>query len=185
MYQFIFTTKVPLLHLYTKALFRKFTSKAGLIFLYPLTRFMVMNRLQQFLNTQTFGSAADAGLLILRLATGLLMMTHGWPKLISFSEKADQFYDFIGLGGEVSLALTIFAEFFCSLFIVLGLGTRLFLIPLIIVSLVIVLVVHGADPLGDKEHGLLFLAPYITLILTGPGKYSIDFLLQPGRKKMY
>lgn len=138
----------------------------------------MINRLRQLFATPTYGSAADAGLLILRLGAGLLMMTHGWPKLVSFSEKAEKFYDFMGLGGEVSLALTIFAEFFCSLFVVLGLGTRFFLIPLVIVSLVIVFMVHGADPLGDKEHGLLFLAPYLTLLLTGAGKYSLEYAIQ-------
>ena len=89
----------------------------------------------------------------------------------------------MGLGGEISLALTVFAEFFCSLLLVLGIGTRLFLIPLIIVAMVIVFVVHGADPLGDKEHGLLFLAPYITLMLTGPGKYSLRLLTSARTQK--
>jgi putative oxidoreductase len=138
----------------------------------------MMNLLRHLFKTPTYGSAPDAGLLILRLGAGLLMMTHGWPKLMSFTEKAEKFYDFMGLGGEVSLALTIFAEFFCSLCIVFGLGMRIFLIPLIIVSLVIVFVVHGSDPLSEKEHGLLFLVPYLTLLLTGAGKYSLDYFLQ-------
>ncbi|HQW02973.1 MAG TPA: DoxX family protein [Saprospiraceae bacterium] len=142
-----------------------------------------MNYLRTLLKATTYGSAADAGLLILRMGAGLLMATHGWSKLMGFSEKSGDFYNFMGLGDEISLALTVFAEFFCSMFLVLGIGTRLFLVPLIIVAVVIVFVVHGPDPLGDKEHGILFLVPYITLMLTGPGKYSIDYLVQPGKGK--
>jgi len=142
----------------------------------------MMNQVKSMLKAPAYGNPVDAGLLLLRLGAGM-MMTHGWPKLTGFSEKADGFYDFMGLGGEWSLALTVFAEFFCSLFLVLGLGTRLVLIPLIIVAVVIVFVVHGADPFGDKEHGLLFLVPYIVLMMTGPGKYALDYLLWPGTKK--
>ena len=131
-----------------------------------------MNYLRSIPKATTYGSAADAGMLILRLGAGLLMATHGWSKLMGFSEKSGDFYNFLVLGDQISQALTVFAEIFCSMFLVLGIGIRLFLVPLIIVAVVIVFVVHGADPLSDKEHGILFLVPYITLRLTGPGKYS-------------
>jgi putative oxidoreductase len=136
-----------------------------------------MRRLREMFKTATYGGAADIGLLVLRIGVGLLMMTHGWPKYITFSEKAEKFYDFIGLGGEISLALTVFAELCCSAILILGLGTRIILVPLIILAAVIVIVVHGPDAFGDKEHGLLFLIPYITLMFTGPGKYSLDYFL--------
>ena len=142
-----------------------------------------MNYLRTILKANTYGTAADTGLLILRLGAGLLMATHGWSKLMGFAEKSGDFYNFMGLGDEVSLALTVFAEFFCSMFLVLGIGTRLFLVPLIVVAMVIVFGVHGADPLSDKEHGILYLVPYITLMLTGPGKYSIDYLIQSVKAK--
>ena len=102
-----------------------------------------MKYLRTILKATTYGSAADAGLLILRMGAGLLMATHGWSKLIGFSEKSGDFYNFMGLGDEISLALTVFAEFFCSMFLVLGIGTRLFLVPLIIVAVVIVFVSMG------------------------------------------
>ena len=34
--------------------------------------------------------------------------------------------------------------------------------------------VHWEDPLSDKEHALLFFFPALALVLTGPGKWSID-----------
>lgn len=138
-----------------------------------------MNWIRNFLSPETYSKNSDLGLLILRIGAGLMMITHGWPKFIGFNEKAESFYNFMGLGTEFSLALTVFAEVGCSFLLTIGLGTRFILIPLIILAMVIAFVIHGADPFGDKEHGLLFLVPYITLMLTGPGKYSIDHLLFP------
>ena len=141
-----------------------------------------MQRLWNILTPATYGKSADTGLLILRLGLGLLMMVHGWSKLIGFQEKAADFYDFLGLGGEISLGLTVFAEFFCSLLLVVGLGTQLVLIPLTILAVVIVFDVKGGDSLGDKELPLLYLVGYVALLLTGPGRYSFDYFIR--RKKV-
>jgi putative oxidoreductase len=118
--------------------------------------------------------SVDLALLILRVCTGAFMLTHGWPKLANYSERLEKFRDPIGLGSEVSLTLIVFAEFFCSIFVILGFYTRIALIPLIIGMSVIAFVVHGNDPFGDKEKALLFLSIFVVLFLTGPGKISFD-----------
>ncbi len=119
----------------------------------------------------------DIGLFILRCGTGLLTLPHGLTKIQHFNEKADQFYNFMNLGSKFSFVLIIFAEVVCSLLVILGLMTRLAVIPLIISMSVVVFVVNGTHPLGDKESGLLFLIPYLVLLITGPGKYSMDQLV--------
>lgn len=82
--------------------------------------------------------ALDLGLLIIRLSTGGLLMQYGYQKMQNFGEWKGTFPDPFGLGSELSLALCIFAEFFCSLLLAFGLFTRLALIPLIINMLVVV-----------------------------------------------
>lgn len=119
----------------------------------------------------------NCALLLLRIGTGCLMLTHGWPKLSGFSERLHNFADPIGLGSEVSFVLTVFAEFFCSIFLILGLFTRLAIIPMVITMLVVVFVVHINDPFGQQEKGLLYLFPLLAILLTGPGKYSIDSMI--------
>ena len=83
----------------------------------------------------------------------------------------------MGLGSSISLALVIFAEFFCSLFIILGLFTRLAVIPLMIVMGVALFKAHKGQFFGDGEMAAVYLAGYITLLLLGPGRVSVDSMV--------
>ena len=122
----------------------------------------------------------DIAMLLMRLTFGgLMLVNHGWGKMIKlFSEDPIRFADPIGIGMAPSLGLTVFAEALCALLIVVGLGTRLATIPLIITMLVAVFVIHWADPFGDKEMALLYLIPYLAILLLGPGKFSLDSLIK-------
>lgn len=116
-------------------------------------------------------------LFVLRLVLGGLMIPHGYQKLISYASQSSSFADPFGIGPAASMALTIFAEFFCAVFIVLGLMTRLACIPLIIAMSVAVFKAHKGEIFGDGEHAALFLGGFITLLLAGPGKFSLDRLI--------
>jgi putative oxidoreductase len=122
--------------------------------------------------------ATDTASLILRLTLGLLMLTHGYSKLMKLVHGDLGFADPIGIGEPASLVLTVFAEFFCSILIILGLWTRLALIPLSITMLVAVVIIHAPDGMDKKEHGLMYLLPYIALFLLGSGKFSVDAFLK-------
>ncbi len=122
--------------------------------------------------------AVNIGLLIFRLVTGIFIMTHGLQKLSNFETLKNTFADPIGLGSQLSLILILFAEVGCSLLIIFGAFTRLAVIPLIIGMAVVTFVVHGADPFSGKEISLLYLAMFVVLGFTGPGKYSVNFLLR-------
>ena len=114
---------------------------------------------------------------LLRLALGALIIPHGYGKLISFASKSATFSDPFHIGSPTSMALVIFAEFFCGVFILLGLFTRLACIPLIIAMLVIVFQVNNADFFGKAEKPALFLFGYMALMFMGPGKLSMDRLI--------
>lgn len=119
--------------------------------------------------------ATDLGLLFLRItAGGFMAYSHGWSKFQKALSGDMSFGDPIGVGEEVSLILTVFAEFFCGILVAAGLFTRAALVPLIITMLVAVFIVHADDPFSKQEFGLLYLIPYVTLFLSGPGKYSLD-----------
>lgn len=135
------------------------------------------------------------GLLILRLGIGGFMATHGWGKLeMVLNNQFDKFADPIGVGNQLSLVLAMFAEFFCALLVLIGLGTRLAAIPIVITMAVAAFVVHQNDPWTQseavklffagqtkfpvsKEAALVFLFPFAALIFTGPGAISLDGLI--------
>jgi len=117
----------------------------------------------------------DFGLLAVRLLAGGMMLTHGIPKIDRlFGEGPVKFADPFGLGPEISLVLVIFAEVACSLLVMVGLKTRLATIPLLITMLVAAFYIYGADPFGEKELPLLFFTLFVSLLVSGPGNFTID-----------
>lgn len=119
--------------------------------------------------------STSLGLLVLRLGTGfLLLYGHGWGKFTHFAERSATFADPLHVGSATSLALVVFAEVFCALFVMLGLFTRLSAIPIVIFTLVAVFIQHAADPFGKKELAYFFMVSSVALFLTGGGRYSID-----------
>ena len=134
--------------------------------------------LKLMFGSETADRKTDVGLLLLRVGVGSFMLfAHGWGKLSSFADKADTWADPIGLGPTVSLSLAIFAEFFCSIAIILGIGTRAAAIPLLITMLVAAGIVHADDQWGKKEFALLYGWVFVALIFAGAGKYSIDAMI--------
>ncbi|WP_266204992.1 DoxX family protein [Pontibacter kalidii] len=134
--------------------------------------------MKKLLSVYQSANSIDVALLIARVGIAALMLVHGLPKLEQlFSAGPVQFPAVFGLSATTALALAVFAEVICSLLLLAGLATRLAAIPLIITMLVAAFVVHGADPFAQKELALLYLLPYVVLLLTGSGKYSLDYLL--------
>ncbi|WP_037313972.1 DoxX family protein [Salegentibacter sp. Hel_I_6] len=120
----------------------------------------------------------DFGLLLFRLAISGLMLTHGIPKLITFFTSDEiQFADPIGLGMVFSLGFAVFAEFICSILVILGLGTRLAVLPLVATMAVAALIVHWTDGFGRQELPLLYMSGYLLLYFAGAGRYSLDYFL--------
>ncbi|HLS94797.1 MAG TPA: DoxX family protein [Sphingobacterium sp.] len=130
-----------------------------------------------FLAVNKGTAASNLAAFVLRIGFGVLMIPkHGYVKLVEFNERKDQFMDFLGLGGTVSLSLAIFAEFFCSILLILGLFTRLATIPLLITVLVI-FSVHNWEFFGKYELVTAFFIGYLGILALGPGKFSLDYLL--------
>lgn len=128
----------------------------------------------------------DIALLIARVAIAAFMLVHGLPKMEKlFSGEPVAFANVFGMGQWLSLGLAVFAEVICSVFILLGLGTRLAVIPLIITMLVAVFYIHGADPFVKQEMGLHYLITYVALLIMGSGRYSLDNYLFANTQRNY
>lgn len=134
--------------------------------------------MSKLMSTKYSKSGFNLATLILRVCLGAVMIPgHGWVKLTKFSEMQDKFMNFLGLGTQISLGLAVFAEFFCSILIVLGLCTRLATIPLIILLFVAITMAHGSDVFDTAQFPFVLLAGFIAIFILGPGKISIDGLI--------
>jgi len=116
----------------------------------------------------------DLSLLFLRAFSGIMIMTHGIPKLGKVFAGDFTFADPIGLGPEVSLFLAAFAEGVCGFLVAIGLSTRLASAILIINMAVAVFIFHFSDPFGRKELAIMYLALFVGTFLFGGGKFSLD-----------
>ena len=102
------------------------------------------------------------------------MLTHGYPKLLRLtSGETIQFADTFGFGAYPSFILVVFAEFVCSILLILGLGTRFAALVLAINMAVAAFIAHAADPFGKKELPLMFLVAFLTILVFGPGKFAL------------
>ena len=130
-----------------------------------------------FLFPQTFrGKGVSFLILCVRLFFGVLFFMHGLDKMTNFDQLSLTFPDIMGFGSYMSLMLSIFAEFCCSLFLIFGLLVRVMLIPMIIAMAVAFFDVHDAM-IPEGELSLIYLIVFIIVYLTGPGRFSLDYLI--------
>ena len=130
-------------------------------------------------NSINYSSAAfNIAMLLLRVCFGaVLMVKHGFAKVMNFATLEHTFYNFLGLGPKFSLILILFAEIFCSLLIVLGLFTRWACIPLVIAMLIIIFGNDAGKDLLDSELALFYLTAFTALLFCGPGSISVDGMI--------
>ena len=130
-------------------------------------------------NSNSSSIPKDIILLVVRVFVGFAMLSHGFPKLqMLLAGGKIEFFDFMGLGPQISLILTVFAEFVCSILLILGLFTRVSLGCLIFTMIIAGFVVHVADPFEKREMALVYLSVYLLLMVIGAGKISVDHMIE-------
>lgn len=133
--------------------------------------------MKSFFSTKYSNGAFNFGMLLLRVFLGLILISHGYPKLVNFSTLQHKFMNFMNMGSTVSLALITFAELFCGFLLLIGMFTRLAAIPVAIGMGVVFFVASHADLFGNGERGGMYFAASILLLLCGPGKISVDGMM--------
>ena len=119
------------------------------------------------------------GLLVMRLALGVIMIAHGWQKI------ADHMHGITGMMHQLGLPpfmayLVVAAEFGGGILILVGFLTRLAAFAIFIDMLVAILKVHLPHGLFASNGGLEFplacAAIAFALIFSGAGPIAIDWL---------
>ena len=131
----------------------------------------------RFLFPQHFrGRGVSVFILFLRIFFGVLFFVHGLDKIMNFSELSYTYPDVFGFGSYMTLMVAIFCEFCCSLFLIAGLLVRIMVLPMIVAMAVAFFDIHDAL-LPQGELSLIYLVVFIILYFVGPGKYSLDYLI--------
>ena len=130
-----------------------------------------------------------AALLFLRLVVGSALMFHGWSKI----QKPFEWMGTDSWAPGILQALAAFSEFGGGLALILGLLTPLACLGIACTMAVATTMVHLAkgDPFvaprgwegGSYELALVYFSVALAIMLVGPGKLSLDYLLF-GRKKL-
>ena len=121
-------------------------------------------------------------ILFLRLFFGVLFFMHGLDKLTNFNELSMNYPSVFGFGSYMTLMLSIFCEFCCSLFLIAGLLVRIILIPMIASMAVAFFDIHDAM-MPEGELSLIYLIVFIVMFAVGPGRYSVDYLIDKKARK--
>ena len=126
--------------------------------------------------------SASILILCLRIFFGILFFTHGVDKMINFNELSYTYPSVFGFGSYMTLMLAIFCEFCCSLFLIAGLIVRIIVVPMIISMAVAFFDIHDAM-MPEGELSLIYMVTFFVLFIIGPGRYSVDYLLDRQFKK--
>jgi len=105
-----------------------------------------------------------------------MIFGHGYDKLMKFfSGEAIEFMSFLGVfSPKISFGLVVFSEFFCSIFLILGLFTRWAAFFLLFTMCVAVFYKHYGHDFDVVEKGFLYLVGYVAIFLAGAGNLSLD-----------
>lgn len=116
---------------------------------------MILSIFPRLLDWQFYGPT------LLRLALGAIVLAHGWQKLS---------------GDKTQLAGWV--EFLGGILLVIGLWTQLAALILAIEFLVIIFWIQRGKPfIGGREFDFLILFTLLSILVLGPGAWSIDLPL--------
>ncbi|MBU6409906.1 MAG: DoxX family protein [Verrucomicrobia bacterium] len=123
---------------------------------------------------------ASLALLALRLWLGLTMMlNHGLDKWRHFGAMSQNFFDPFHIGAAASLGLVVFAEVGAAAMLAAGLLGRLAAFILAFDMGTAFFLFHKRALGGPMsgELAFIYLGGFVTLLLAGPGKVSLDKII--------
>lgn len=125
----------------------------------------------------------DAGLAVLRVVLGLILVVHGAQKLFGFGfAGVAGMLDGLGVPASELLApMVVLVELAGGIALVVGVFTRIAAALIAVDMLVATLLLHLPNGFfvanGGVEFTLMLLAAAVEVALTGPGVFSVDHLL--------
>ncbi len=135
--------------------------------------------MRNILNCMCGDKYQDWAPLVLRVTTGLIFAMHGWQKLQGGVPAVAGFLGTLGFPApELFAVLLIAVELGGGILLILGLYTHWVAKLLALVAVVAMVTVHLKNGFfmsaGGYEYIMLLFAASFSLMITGPGKWSLD-----------
>ncbi len=137
-----------------------------------------MEILKLILSSDLGSSFNDAAFLVFRILLGIeLFRVHGLKKFRLENGQKEKVPNPLGLPDKMNAVVASLADTVVPFFIILGLGTRLAVLPTIGVTAIGYFVVHRKDSPEVRDVPYMYTLSLLLILALGAGKYSLDYYL--------
>ena len=134
---------------------------------------------QHIISVSTSAGTFNFSMLIFRVALSLeLMVVHGFKKIGIHVAEAEKVPNPLHLPEIINNAFAISANLIFPVLVILGLFTRIAILPILAVTLTGYFVLHWNDALLIKDTPFMYSLSYLLIMVLGPGRYSVDYFIE-------
>ncbi|CAD0001588.1 DoxX family protein [Flavobacterium chungangense] len=134
--------------------------------------------IKQILYSDLGSALSNATLLAFRVLLAVeLFRVHGMKKFRTENGQKEHVPNPLHLPEKLNGLVAAFSDTIVPIFIILGLGTRLAVLPTIGVTAVGYFVVHRKDSPEVRDVPYMYTLSLLLILALGAGKYSLDYYL--------
>ena len=134
--------------------------------------------LKRITASQPASNILDISLFLFRVLLSIeLMMAHGLKKIGIGVAEPEQIPNPLHFPQEFNDLFAIAANLIFPIFVILGLFTRLSVLPSLAVTLTGYFLLHWNDALLIKDGPFMYSLCYLLLLVLGPGRFSLDYFI--------
>ncbi|SFD99393.1 putative oxidoreductase [Flavobacterium phragmitis] len=137
-----------------------------------------MEIIKQILHSDLGSAVNNAAILVFRILLAVeLFRVHGMKKFRLENGQKEHVPNPLHLPEKLNALMATFSDTVVPVFIILGLGTRLAVLPTIGVTAIGYFVVHRKDSLEVRDVPYMYTLSLLLLLTLGAGTYSLDYYL--------
>lgn len=138
----------------------------------------MMEIIKQILHSDLGSAVNNAAILVFRILLAVeLFRVHGMKKFRLENGQKEHVPNPLHLPEKLNALMATFSDTVVPVFIILGLGTRLAVLPTIGVTAIGYFVVHRKDSLEVRDVPYMYTLSLLLLLALGAGTYSLDYYL--------
>lgn len=139
---------------------------------------MINTLIHYLLYTDLGSTVNNAAVLVFRIFLMLeLFRVHGMKKFRISNGQKEHVPNPLQLPEKLNALVATFSDTLVPIFVVLGIGSRLVLLPSISVTAIGYFIVHRYDNIEVKDVPYMYTLAMLFLWVLGPGTYSLDSYL--------